>query len=73
MAVGGRDLSCWSFDAANVLAWADEAGYSAWLQFTVLPGGPVFMGTLQPSGEDATGAGTALTSCTLRTRVSLFL
>lgn len=53
VAVGGRDLSFWTFDANNVLAWADEAGYTAWLQFTVLPGGPVFMGTLHPSGGDA--------------------
>ncbi|CAL8470616.1 g10158 [Coccomyxa elongata] len=53
VAVGGRDLSFWTFDANNVLAWADEAGYTAWLQFTVLPGGPVFMGTLHPSGQDA--------------------
>ncbi len=59
VAVGGRDLSNWSFDASNVLAWADDAGYTAWLQFTVLPGGPVFMGTLHPSGEEATGAGMA--------------
>ena len=57
VAVGGRDLSNWTFDASNVLAWADDAGYSAWLQFTVLPGGPVFMGTLHPSGEEASGAG----------------
>ena len=56
MAVGGRDLSQWTFDSNNVLAWGDEAGYTAWLQFTVLPGGPVFMGTLHPSGE-ADGAG----------------
>ncbi|KAK9904020.1 hypothetical protein WJX75_002682 [Coccomyxa subellipsoidea] len=52
VAVGGRDLSFWTFDANNVLAWADEAGYTAWLQFTVLPGGPVFMGTLHPSGGE---------------------
>ena len=56
MAVGGRDLTHWTFDANNVLAWSDEAGYTAWLQLTVLPGGPVFMGTLHPSGE-ASGAG----------------
>ncbi|CAL5220251.1 g2231 [Coccomyxa viridis] len=56
VAVGGRDLSNWTFDASNVLAWADDAGYSAWLQFTVLPGGPVFMGTLHPHGEEASGA-----------------
>ena len=56
VAVGGRDLSQWTFDSNNVLAWGDEAGYTAWLQFTVLPGGPVFMGTLHPSGE-ADGAG----------------
>ena len=59
VAVGGRDLSNWTFDASNVLAWADDAGYSAWLQFTVLPGGPVFMGTLHPHGEEASGAGVA--------------
>lgn len=59
VAVGGRDLSNWTFDASNVLAWADDAGYTAWLQFTVLPGGPVFMGTLHPSGEEASGAGAA--------------
>ncbi len=57
VAVGGRDLSCWTFDANNVLAWEDEAGFSAWLQFTVLPGGPVFMGTLDPKGEEADPAG----------------
>ena len=59
VAVGGRDLSQWTFDSNNVLAWGDEAGYTAWLQFTVLPGGPVFMGTLHPSGE-ASGAGESL-------------
>lgn len=53
VAVGGRDLSFWTFDANNVLAWQDEAGYTAWLQFTVLPGGPVFMGTLHPSTNTA--------------------
>ena len=53
VAVGGRDLSFWTFDANNVLAWADEAGYTAWLQFTVLPGGPVFIGLLHPSGESS--------------------
>ncbi len=57
MAVGGRDLTCWAFDTCNVLSWQDEAGYSAWLQFAALPGGPVFMGTLAPSsGADAPGA-----------------
>jgi len=56
VAVGGRDLTHWTFDANNVLAWSDEAGYTAWLQLTVLPGGPVFMGTLHPCGE-ASGAG----------------
>ena len=57
MAVGGRDLACWTFDACNVLAWRDEAGYSAWLQFAALPGGPVFMGTLAPSAGDAPASG----------------
>ena len=55
--MGGRDLAHWAFDANNVLAWQDEAGYSAWLQFAVLPGGPVYMGTLHPSG-DKPAAGT---------------
>ena len=27
-------------------------GYSAWLQFTHLPGGPLFMGTVAPSPMD---------------------
>ncbi len=56
MAIGGRDLSVWAFDASNVLAWQDEAGYTAWLQFAVLPGGPVFMGTLHPSSEAPTAS-----------------
>jgi hypothetical protein len=57
VAVGGRDLSFWTFDANNVLAWQDEAGYTAWLQFTVLPGGPVFMGALHPSKVDGAEGG----------------
>ena len=71
MAVGGRDLSNWTFDASNVLAWADDAGYTAWLQFTVLPGGPVFMGTLHPSGEEASGAGAAFLHFMACSRVSM--
>jgi len=48
LTVDGRALSAWTFDANNVLAWDNEAGYAAWLQFMALPGGPVFMGALRP-------------------------
>lgn len=49
--LNGKSVACWTFVANNVLAWEDDAGYSAWLQFIVLPGGPVFMGDLHPNGE----------------------
>ena len=55
LTVDGRALSAWTFDANNVLAWDNEAGYAAWLQFMALPGGPVFMGSLRPV-DDAEGA-----------------
>jgi len=51
--VGGTPASSWTFDASNVLAWTDEAGSSAWLQFMVLPAGPACMGALTPAGEAA--------------------
>ena len=51
VSVNGSTLSAWTFDAMNVLSWADGAGGCAWLQLMVLPGGPVFMGTL--AGADA--------------------
>ena len=54
LTVDGRALSAWSFDANNVLAWDNEAGYGAWLQFMALPGGPVFMGSLR-AVDDAEG------------------
>ena len=70
--MGGRDLASWTFNACNVLAWCDEAGYSAWLQFAALPGGPVFMGTLAPSsGADAPGARMGLNDFTLLRRACL--
>lgn len=47
VSVNGSALSGWKFDAMNVLTWSEEAGCSAWLQFMVLPSGPVFMGTLK--------------------------
>ena len=47
MSVNGSVLGGWTFDAMNVLAWEDEAAGSAWLQMCVLPGGPVFLGTLK--------------------------
>ena len=54
LTVDGRALTAWTFDANNVLAWNNEAGYAAWLQFMALPGGPVFMGSLRPV-DDAEG------------------
>ncbi len=58
MSVNGSSLGGWTFDAMNVLAWTEEAGCTAWLQFMVLPGGPIFMGTLKTadSGESPAGA-----------------
>lgn len=56
MSVNGASLHSWSFDAMNVLTWAEEAGVSsAWLQFMALPGGPVFLGSLKTADtpEDA--------------------
>ena len=56
MSVNGASLHSWSFDAMNVLTWAEEAGVSsAWLQFMALPGGPVFLGSLKNADtpEDA--------------------
>ena len=35
-----------------MLAFELQAGFSAWLQFTVLPGGPLFMGTMAPSNAE---------------------
>ncbi len=56
MSVNGASLHSWSFDAMNVLTWAEEAGVSsAWLQFMALPGGHVFLGSLKTADtpEDA--------------------
>ncbi len=53
--VNGTALVAWTFDYNNVLAWADEAGYSAWLQCLVLPGGPVFVGKIT-NGDAYEGA-----------------
>ncbi len=52
VAVNGNKVSGWTFDANNVLSFEHQAGYSAWLQFTVLPGGPLFMGTVVPSSAE---------------------
>ena len=52
VSVNGQNLVAFNFDYNNVLAWRDEAGYSAWLQFLVLPGGPVFVGKISNSGYD---------------------
>ena len=45
-------MTGWTFDQNNVLAFEMQAGFSAWLQFTVLPGGPLFMGTMAPSNAE---------------------
>lgn len=59
--VGGKTVAFWTFDAGNVLKWDNEAGTSAWLQFCVLPGGPVFLGALHEAGDDAPLPGVPLT------------
>ena len=55
----GSSLSGWTFDAMNVLAWTEEAGCTAWLQFMVQPGGPIFMGTLKTADGGESPAGTS--------------
>ena len=50
--VNGQALVAFNFDYNNVLAWREEAGCSAWLQFLVLPGGPVFVGKISHSAHD---------------------
>ena len=52
VALNGSKVGGWAFDTNNVLSWEHQAGYSAWLQFTHLPGGPLFMGTISPSSAD---------------------
>ncbi len=52
VALNGNKVAAWAFDTNNVLSWEHQAGYSAWLQFTHLPGGPLFMGTISPSSAD---------------------
>lgn len=60
VSVNGSALGGWTFDAMNVLAWSEEAGVSAWLQFMVLPGGPVFMGSLKTADDANAGVHTVL-------------
>ena len=50
--VNEQALVAFNFDYNNVLAWREEAGCSAWLQFLVLPGGPVLVGKLSHSAHD---------------------
>jgi len=57
VSVGGKPVGFWAFDASNVLKWDNEAGTSAWLQFCVLPGGPVFLGALHDAAASAPVAG----------------
>ena len=64
VSVNGNNLCSWSFDAMNVLTWAEEAGVaSAWLQFMALPGGSIFMGALKtPDTPEDAGAANQLDS-----------
>lgn len=50
--LNGNKVSGWAFDQNNVLSFEMQAGFSAWLQFTVLPGGPLFLGTMAPSNTE---------------------
>ena len=50
--LNGNKVSGWAFDKNNVLSFEMQAGFSAWLQFTVLPGGPLFLGTMAPSNTE---------------------
>lgn len=52
MTLNGNKVSGWAFDQNNVLSFELQAGFSAWLQFTLLPGGPLFMGTMAPSNAE---------------------
>ena len=52
VSLNGAKVGGWTFDANNVLAFEHQAGYSAWLQFTHLLGGPLFMGTFAPSAAE---------------------
>ena len=52
VSLNGAKVGGWTFDANNVLAFEHQAGYCAWLQFTHLPGGPLFMGTFAPSSAE---------------------
>ena len=60
VSVNGSSLGGWTFDAMNVLAWTEEAGVSAWLQFMVLPGGPIYMGSLKTTADVDGSAGARL-------------
>ena len=51
VALNGNKLDSWTFGPNNVLAWEDEAGHTAWLQFVHLAEGPVFMGNLHKPDE----------------------
>eukprot|EP00884_Botryococcus_braunii_P008997 jgi/Botrbrau1/18099/Bobra.0687s0001.1 len=52
VSLDGKIITNWTFEANNVLSWADPC-YQAWLQFLVFPGGPVFLGNLLKTGEPA--------------------
>ena len=49
--IDNNKIESWTFGPNNVLAWQDEAGYNAWLQFVRLPNGPIFTGNLHGPSE----------------------
>ena len=51
VSIDNNKIESWTFGPNNVLAWEDEAGYTAWLQFVRLPNGPIFTGNLHASSE----------------------
>ena len=60
--LNGQEVGSAQFAFNSVLTWTNAAGYNAWLQFMVLPGGPAFVGKLHRTSEnDVTGA--CLVSC----------
>ena len=68
--LNGQEVGSAQFAFNSVLTWADAAGYNAWLQFMVLPGGPAFVGKLHRTGEnDVTGA--CLFSCMFKAHKAL--
>lgn len=53
MSVDGKKVERWTFGPNNVLAWEDEVGHTAWLQFVRLSNGPIVVGNLYNPTETA--------------------